>query len=854
MSTRIATIIVFFSLSLAWLPNVTAWEWTDVTGQHRVDAELIEFTDGVVRLRKEDGQVIAVPLEELSLADRDFVPQKSVNTAPPEQKPAKAANAIPLKKKMPNQEDTLQGLWRVKSVAAHETGPKKAPQAGFSSLVHVEGDKATFLCVPIDEDGIKKWTLKVLPDQVPKGFELTRGGPPVPKKHARFPDTLPGTYEFVDDVLRIGLRMDSLGEFREPSSAAVEEQTLVIELERVGAEHAETLMALQGLWKMKEMSAIVLVEGEGVRGMSKGEPGDWAAFRLHGRAKPGDAKALSEAAKMLSSADVTDVREVTLFQPSRTAKAVNGLIARTDDGEMVFSCRELTGALLWERATTEDLAAVESKRVMSVVSTTWLLTQKKSTLQEFVAKYPDTQAAAEVGQELKRMPPDEEIRELDAAKYLKYARGFFDRQDRLRAKHDLQLIIDQYPDTEAAKNAKEELAATTSLEEALEIRVGNQALGDQRLEFVIRDYPGTKAASEAKRVLDEAIQRKKMAEKEREASQAIDAIKQQLWRDGTASIQDDLREFYNKFSDTKAAIRSREDPEIMGVRELSIAIQLLRVGKPSEEEARKHLAAAIEHYREALKLNKNHLPAQLGLGWCLDEAGDKAAAVESYRKALALAWKKEGNQDYYFYDSFVQETAHYLLPLLDPEKDAQEIENIKGYAEAIRKKSRAITPLVIPLEDNATLAELVDCDASVRFDLDGSGFQRPWGWITSKAAWLVWDPHGSGKITSGLQMFGNVTFWIFWKNGYEALSALDDNGDGCLSGHELEGLTLWHDRNSDGVSDPGEVETVEFWGIQSLSCHFRRHPAGIVFSPRGVVFQGGATRPTYDWIAPSRYY
>jgi len=57
---------------------------------------------------------------------------------------------------------------------------------------------------------------------------------------------------------------------------------------------------------------------------------------------------------------------------------------------------------------------------------------------------------------------------------------------------------------------------------------------------------------------------------------------------------------------------------------------------------------------------------------------------------------------------------------------------------------------------------------------------------------------------------------------------------------------------TDGVSDPGEVQAVEFWGIQSLSCHYYQHPTGIVFSPRGVVFRGGTTRPTYDWIAPSR--
>jgi tetratricopeptide (TPR) repeat protein len=275
-------------------------------------------------------------------------------------------------------------------------------------------------------------------------------------------------------------------------------------------------------------------------------------------------------------------------------------------------------------------------------------------------------------------------------------------------------------------------------------------------------------------------------------------------------------------------------------------------GKPSEEEAQKHLAAAIEHYREALKLKKHHLPARLGLGWCLDQAGDKTAAVESYRQALALALKKESKKWLFFQGSFVEETAHYLLPLLDPEEDAQEIEKVKAYAEANRKKARAITPLVVPLEDDAGLDELVDYRAGVQFDLDGSGFRRRWGWITPKAAWLVWDPHGSGTVTSGLQMFGSVTFWIVWKNGYQALSALDDNGDGVLSGRELEGLALWHDRDSNGVSDPGEVRPVESCGIQSLSCHYCQHPAGIPFSPSGVVFRGGQARPTYDWIAPTR--
>ena len=77
MSTRPPTIVVIVLLSSEWLSNVAAREWTDSTGQYRVEAELIDFTDGVVRLRKEDGAEIAVPLEKLSLADQRFLEQKS---------------------------------------------------------------------------------------------------------------------------------------------------------------------------------------------------------------------------------------------------------------------------------------------------------------------------------------------------------------------------------------------------------------------------------------------------------------------------------------------------------------------------------------------------------------------------------------------------------------------------------------------------------------------------------------------------------------------------------------------------------------------------------------------------------
>ena len=124
-------------------------------------------------------------------------------------------------------------------------------------------------------------------------------------------------------------------------------------------------------------------------------------------------------------------------------------------------------------------------------------------------------------------------------------------------------------------------------------------------------------------------------------------------------------------------------------------------------------------------------------------------------------------------------------------------------------------------------------------------------WITPQAGWLVFDHDGQGQVTSGLQLFGNVTFWLFWPDGYAALSALDDDGNGQLDQDELEGLAIWRDANGNGVSDPGEVRPVSAWGVRALSCASQTHSTGIRFNPAGAEFSDGTTRPTYDWIAES---
>ena len=266
-----------------------------------------------------------------------------------------------------------------------------------------------------------------------------------------------------------------------------------------------------------------------------------------------------------------------------------------------------------------------------------------------------------------------------------------------------------------------------------------------------------------------------------------------------------------------------------------------------------HLEAALKAYKHALELDKDNLVIQLGLAWLTEQAGRKDDAVKQYRTIAADAWEKENSLTMVGMGgrTLTGEVVSYLVPLLDAEKDKCEIETLKDHVATLRKLPYPITPIAVPLADGLTISDLEAPDARVTFDVDGSGLGREWSWITPKAAWLVSDLKFDGKIDSGRQLFGNVTFWMFWSNGYAPLAALDDDRDGILTGKELTGLALWRDVNGNGVADPGEVKPVSAYGIVAISCRWQtlnENPDKVAFSPNGVVFQDGKTRPSFDLV------
>jgi tetratricopeptide (TPR) repeat protein len=274
--------------------------------------------------------------------------------------------------------------------------------------------------------------------------------------------------------------------------------------------------------------------------------------------------------------------------------------------------------------------------------------------------------------------------------------------------------------------------------------------------------------------------------------------------------------------------------------------------KPRSAAAAGHLKAAIEWYEAALAIDASNLTARLGLGWTLEQQGRTAEAIAAYRRVVRDAWpmEKEVERARLGQNFYTREAAEYLIRLLDAEKDRAEIDELRARIEKLQRLPRPITPLVLPLGGASAAHELVDMDASVPFDGDGSGLSRRWTWITRDAAWLVHDPSRLTRIESVLQLFGNATFWLFWRNGFEPLAALDDDADGELSGTELRGLALWHDRNGDGASDASEVRPLDAYGIVGL--RYAHEPGDgflVAAIGRGVVrFADGRRADLFDVI------
>lgn len=280
-----------------------------------------------------------------------------------------------------------------------------------------------------------------------------------------------------------------------------------------------------------------------------------------------------------------------------------------------------------------------------------------------------------------------------------------------------------------------------------------------------------------------------------------------------------------------------------------------------------HLRTSIQEYKRAVELNPKDPLAPLGLGWMHEEAAPYAKQLGStpatLRSTAAGIYRKlyrghkanelKGGGGFGYPDETpAKEAGKSLLRLfkMGVKPNRGEIAEIQKAVKVIESRSGGmITPIVFPVGDSQ---DLFRPDARSPFDVAGDGSKSRWSWVSQNAAFLAWDPKGTGQIKSGQQLFGSRTFWMFFQNGYDALASLDDNQDGWLSGKELQGIVVWHDRNENGVSDRGEVVSVGQWGISSIRVRASGYSNGMPFAESGLVMADGRKIRTIDWVAEQR--
>lgn len=160
------------------------------------------------------------------------------------------------------------------------------------------------------------------------------------------------------------------------------------------------------------------------------------------------------------------------------------------------------------------------------------------------------------------------------------------------------------------------------------------------------------------------------------------------------------------------------------------------------------------------------------------------------------------------------------------------------------------SPIIIDVAGNGF--NLTDAAHGVNFDIAATGHTWSIAWTTalSDDSFLAFDQNGDGLINDGTELFGSNTpqHATANPNGFIALDTYDSNADGYITSADWiwPYLVLWNDKNHNGVTDTGELKTLGFYGITSISANGSNVGAyndlkGNYFGYKGAVAHSGST-------------
>jgi len=155
------------------------------------------------------------------------------------------------------------------------------------------------------------------------------------------------------------------------------------------------------------------------------------------------------------------------------------------------------------------------------------------------------------------------------------------------------------------------------------------------------------------------------------------------------------------------------------------------------------------------------------------------------------------------------------------------------------------TPLAIDLDGDGVITF---APRGARFDIYGDGRKVALPWLAPGDAWLALDLDGDGWITSGQELFGNVSVTPGRedrpRDGFDALARHDDDGDGWITESDAVArrLVFWHDKDGDGRGAPAELRRmvrsdVVRIGVKAGPASDQRTPAGAFIGLTGAAYE-----------------
>ena len=157
-----------------------------------------------------------------------------------------------------------------------------------------------------------------------------------------------------------------------------------------------------------------------------------------------------------------------------------------------------------------------------------------------------------------------------------------------------------------------------------------------------------------------------------------------------------------------------------------------------------------------------------------------------------------------------------------------------GIAPGAGQGLGGLDPLVFDLDGDGLIELTSLANSNTHFDFWADGYAEATGWAAPDDGMLVWDINGDGQIKGAAELFAsdvpltyitqdNFSGLLNTENGFARLGLHDlaingGNEDGVIDANDAiwTQLQIWQDINQDGISQAGELFTLDALGIASI--------------------------------------